>query len=73
MNIRVPEDAADDLENLKARIAIDDGAAAERVIEQIRSAAMGEGGRLSGATAVLPRPTRVASCHIGCSARYLVE
>jgi toxin ParE1/3/4 len=37
MNIRVTEDAADDLENIKARIAIDDGAAAERVIEQIRS------------------------------------
>jgi plasmid stabilization system protein ParE len=37
MNIRVTEDAADDLENLRARIGIDDGAAAERVIEQIRS------------------------------------
>jgi len=37
MNIRVTEDAADDLENIKARIAIDDGAAAERVIEQIKS------------------------------------
>jgi len=37
MNIRVTEDAADDLENIKARIAHDDVAAAERVVEQIRS------------------------------------
>ena len=37
MNIRVTEDAADDLENIKERIARDDGAAAERVLEQIRS------------------------------------
>ena len=36
MNIRVTEDAADDLENMKERIARDDGAAAERVIEQIQ-------------------------------------
>jgi len=36
MNIRVTDDAADDLENIKARIARDDGAA-ERVVEQIRS------------------------------------
>jgi toxin ParE1/3/4 len=37
MNIRVTEDAADDLENIKARIARDDGAAAERIVEQIRA------------------------------------
>jgi succinate dehydrogenase / fumarate reductase flavoprotein subunit len=37
MNIRVTEDAADDLENIKARIARDDGVAAERVVEQIRA------------------------------------
>lgn len=37
MNIRVTEDAADDLENIKARIARDDGAAAERFVEQIRA------------------------------------
>jgi toxin ParE1/3/4 len=37
MNIRVTEDAADDLENIKARIAHDDGAAAERIVEQIRA------------------------------------
>jgi toxin ParE1/3/4 len=37
MNIRVTEDAADDLENIKARIARDDAAAAERVVEQIRA------------------------------------
>jgi plasmid stabilization system protein ParE len=37
MNIRVTEDAADDIENIKAHIARDDGAAAERVVEQIRS------------------------------------
>ena len=36
MNIRVTDDAANDLENIKARIARDDGAA-ERVVEQIRS------------------------------------
>jgi hypothetical protein len=32
MNIRVTEDAADDLENIKERIARDDGAAAERIV-----------------------------------------
>src|SRR5438094_24800 len=37
MNIRVTEDAADDLENIKARIARDDAVAAERVVEQIRA------------------------------------
>ena len=37
MNIRVTEDAADDLENIKARIARDDGAIAERIVEQIRA------------------------------------
>jgi toxin ParE1/3/4 len=37
MNIRVTEDAADDLENIKARIARDDGVAAERIVEQIRA------------------------------------
>ena len=37
MNIRVTEDAADDLENIKERIARDDGAAAERIVEQIRT------------------------------------
>ena len=37
MNIRVTEDAADDVENIKARITRDDGAAAERVVEQIRA------------------------------------
>ena len=37
MNIRVTDDAADDLENIKARVAREDGAAAERVVEQIRS------------------------------------
>lgn len=37
MSIRVTEDAADDLESIKARIARDDGAAAERVVDQIRS------------------------------------
>jgi toxin ParE1/3/4 len=35
MNVRVTEDAADDLENIKARIARDDGVAADRVVEQI--------------------------------------
>ena len=37
MIVRVTEDAANDLENIKERIARDDGAAAERVVEQIRS------------------------------------
>jgi plasmid stabilization system protein ParE len=37
MNMRVTEDAADDLENIKARNACDAGAAAERVVEQIRT------------------------------------
>lgn len=37
MNIRVTEDAADDLDNIKARIARDDGAAAERMVEQVRT------------------------------------
>jgi toxin ParE1/3/4 len=37
MKIRVTEDAADDLENIKERIARDDGAAAERIVEQIRA------------------------------------
>ena len=37
MKIRVTEDAADDLENIETRIARDDGAAAERIIEQIRA------------------------------------
>ena len=37
MNIRVTEDAADDLDNIKARIARDDSAAAERVLEQIHA------------------------------------
>src|ERR1700680_4106089 len=37
MNIRVTEDAEDDLENIKARIARDDGVTAERVVDQIRA------------------------------------
>ena len=37
MKIRVTDDAADDLENIKAYIAREDGAAADRVIEQIRA------------------------------------
>lgn len=37
MNIRVTEDAADDLESIKDRIARDDGAVADRIIEQIRA------------------------------------
>jgi plasmid stabilization system protein ParE len=38
MNMRVTEDAADDLENIKARNACDASAGAERVVEQIRTA-----------------------------------
>lgn len=37
MKIRVTNDAASDLETIKAYIADDDGAAAERVVEQIRA------------------------------------
>ena len=36
MNIRVTEDAADDLESIKVYIEREDGVAAERIIEQIR-------------------------------------
>jgi toxin ParE1/3/4 len=48
MNIRVTEDAADDLENIQERIARDDRAAAERILEQIRATIrmLGERSRL---------------------------
>jgi plasmid stabilization system protein ParE len=35
MNIRATQDAADDLESIKARVARDDAGAAERIVEQI--------------------------------------
>jgi plasmid stabilization system protein ParE len=37
MNIRATQDAADDLESIKARVARDDAGAAERIVEQIRA------------------------------------
>ena len=36
MNVRVTDDAAGDFENIKGYIGREDGAAAERVLEQIR-------------------------------------
>jgi len=37
MRIRVTKDAADDLEHIKSRIEQGDGAAADRVMQQVRS------------------------------------
>lgn len=59
MKIRVTEDAADDLENIETRIARDDGATAERIIEQIRAAIRVPGSfRISDTTASSRVPTK---------------